>query len=382
MTQGKILLISWTLPPEPTGSAVIVGNLAKQFTASEMILAGEKPFCRPPVTWNEDWPPLIYIARSLPPGWRGARWWRWIQIPLMLSRCIALVRKYNCTRILAVFPNEDFLLVAYLTSLWTGLPLWAYFHNTFVENRRGVNLRFARWLQERIFRVSRHTFVMSEGMVELYRRNYPSLRCSALVHSFNEDIPEFAPLPDVHSPLRVVICGNINESCRDAAVRFCEAVTQMNDVLLTVISGTPPDQLRELGILRHGTPYETVSRDDVLNRLRAADVLFLPHGFSGKSAPEEYETMFPTKTIEYLISGRPVLAHTPSGCYLTRFLKTHKCAFVVDEPNVAALIDAVESLRSDRELRAGLVQRALRAAQMFHAPVVAMTLRAQIQKTI
>src|SRR5262249_52294238 len=155
------------------------------------------------------------------------------------------------------------------------------------------------------------------------------------VHSFNEEIPAFTALPDVHSPLRLVVCGNINESCRDAAVRFSEAVSQMKDVSLTVLSGTPKEEIQQLGVLRDGTGYETVSRDQVLNRLEEADVVVLPHGFSGKSAPEEYRTMFPTKTIEYLICRRPILAHTPPDSYLTRFLKKQKCAFVVDRPSVS-----------------------------------------------
>jgi glycosyltransferase involved in cell wall biosynthesis len=377
---AKILLISWSLPPEPTGSAVIVGNLAKQFTADEMVLAGEKPYRRPAVSWCDNWPRLAYIASALPPTWRGARWWRPLQIPVMLWRSVSLATKFQCSTLLAVFPNEEFLLVGYLTAVWTGVPLFAYFHNTYVENRRGLSLRFAHWLQARVFSRSQHVFVMSDGMVELYRTRYPHLQCSALVHSFNEEIPEFVSLPQAHTPLRLVVCGNINESCRDATVRFCEAVSRMDNVSLIVLSGTPRAELQALGLLRNGTRYETVSRDQVLRRLQEADIVVLPHGFIGKSAAEEYHTMFPTKTIEYLICGRPILAHTPPDCYLTRFLKKHNCALVVDTPSIPALIDAVEKLRADRELRSNLVQRALLAAEIFHAPRVATTLRAHLQR--
>src|SRR4029077_4788285 len=170
---AKFLMISWTLPPEPTGSAVIVGNLAKQFTVDEMVLAGEKAYRRPAVTWCDNWARVAYIASALPPTWRGARWWRRLQFPMTLWRSVSLVRKHHCSTIIAVFPNEEFLLVGYLTALWTRLPLFAYFHNTYVENRRGLSLRFARWLQARVFSRAQHVFVMSEAMVELYRRKYP-----------------------------------------------------------------------------------------------------------------------------------------------------------------------------------------------------------------
>jgi glycosyltransferase involved in cell wall biosynthesis len=376
----RVLLVSWSLPPEPTGSAVIVGNLAKQFRADEMVLAGEKPCGRPPVTWKRHWPRLKHIAVGLPPNWRGARWWRRVQLPLMLLRSILLVKKLRCAAVLVVFPNEEFLLVGYLTALWTGIPLFVYFHNTYLENRRGIGLHFARWLQGGVFSLARHVFVMSDGMVDLYKHNYPKLKCSALVHSFNESLASVRSFPGMHNPARLIISGNINESCRDAAIRFSEAVAQMKNVTLTILSGTPRSDLVELGVLRNGTYYETVSRDDLLSRLAQADIVLLPHGFTGGCAPEEYQSMFPTKTIEYLISGRPILAHTPPDCYLTRFLKENGCAYVVEEASVTALIDALEQLRTDRDLCARLVERALHAARKFHAPQVATFFRTQLEQ--
>lgn len=375
-----ILLLSWGVPPLPTGSAVIVGNLARQFAPEEMIIAGEKPYGGPRVQWRDEWPRIFHVAHELPTHWRGSRWWRRLQVVGMLWRSLRLVRRFRCSAVLVVFPNEEFLLVGYLTALWSGLPLFAYFHNTYLENRRGLSRRLASWLQSRVFLKSRHVFVMSEGMVELYRRNYPDLKCSALVHSFNEDLPAMTSVPAPHRPLQLTISGNINASCREAAVRFAEAAAQMEAVSLTILSGTPESLLREIGMLRDGTRYGTVSRDELVDRLQQADIVVLPHGFSGDLSADELATMFPTKTIEYLICQRPILAHAPPDCFLTRFLKQHKCALVVDTPSVAALIDAVERLRADAQLRARLVERALQAAKMFHAPQVAQTLRAAVRE--
>lgn len=375
---GKVCLISWSLPPEPTGSAVIVGNLAKQFSTDEMVLVGEKPCERPSIAWREEWPKLQHIGIGLPSSWRGGRWWRRLQIPLMFLRSVQLVRKSRCSVLLVIFPNEDYLLVGYLTALWTQLPLFLYFHNTYLENRRGLSFRFARWLQGHAFARAQHVFVMSDGMMQLYRNRYPTLDCSVLLHSFNEDIPIFDNPPEPHSPLRLVICGNINESCREATLRFCDALAEMKNVQLTILSGTPREEIEELGLLRNWTRYDSVSRDQVLSRLADADIVVLPHGFTGKCAAEEYHTMFPTKTIEYLISGRPILAHTPPDCFLTTFLRQHGCALIVDEPTSTALIAAVERLRNDADLRRSLVSRALLAARLFHAPVVACHLRDEI----
>jgi hypothetical protein len=278
-----------------------------------------------------------------------------------------------------VFPNEEFLLIGYLVALWTGASFFPYFHNTWVENRKGLGRLLAQWLQSRVFARAEHIFLMSEGMVELYRERYPGIRCSALVHSFNEQLPVFSPPPELHSPLRMTICGNINESCRDATLRICEAIFRTEDTELILLTGMPRSYLARLGLLRDRVRYHTVSRDEVVNELRQSDIVVLPHGFTGGYSPEEYRTIFPTKTIEYLICGRPILAHTPSDCYLTRFLKEHECALVVDDPSVPQLLRAIELLRTDAALRSKIIWNALKAAEQFYAPRVATALRAQLK---
>jgi glycosyltransferase involved in cell wall biosynthesis len=375
----RLLLLSWKIPPDTSGSGIIVGNLAKQFSPEELVLAGEHPYRRPAVAWKDEWPEIVYLTTGWPDTRRGARFWRKVQFPALVLRCLQTIKRHRCTSMMVTFPSEEFLLAGYVTSLLTGIPMYAYFHNTYVEQRRpgSIHFRFAAWVQSRVFRRAVHTFVMSSGMVELYRERYPDLECSALVHSFNEDIPEFTPPPRPGNPPRFVLCGNVNDSCADAAVRMCAAIAHIKGAL-TIVSGTSKDSLQRLGILNAGVRYETVSRDVVLNYLRDADIVVLPHGFSGGLSEEEYRTIFPTKTIELLISGRPILAHAPPRCYLTRFLRERDCALVVDAPQVEAVLAGIERLRSDADLRSHLVRNALHAAESFRASRIACTMRTRI----
>ena len=379
--RGKVLVLSWTVPPETTGSAIIVGNLAKQFTREEMVVAGERSWGRPPVAWQEQWPQIVFIAPSLPPGWRGERWWRRFQLPLMILRTWRLAQKHRCESILSVFPKEEPLLTGYLAARAIGARFYPYFHNVYLENRAGVARRFARWLQSRAFRRAAHVFVMSEGMMELYRQRYPDLKCSALLHSFNEPLPQFEPPPHAGRPLRLMVCGSINDSCRDAASRFSRAVRALPETHLTFLTGTPRSELAKAGLLGERIEVETVSRDDVLAQLRTAAIVLLPHGFSGPAAQEEYDTIFPTKTIEYLICGRPILAHAPKESYLARFLRKADCALLVDSPDIDELTVAIRRLGTDSDFRARLVRNALRAAEPFQARKVAAELRAHLNGT-
>ena len=379
----RILLLSWSVPPETSGSAIIVGNLAREFSRTEMVVAGERPYKRPLVLWKEEWPEIVYLTTGWPESRRGARWWRRLQFPLLFIRCLWLVRKYRCKTILVVFPNVEFLLAGYWTAVLTKSRLYPYFHNTFLEQctPKSLHWRLACWLQSRVFAEAQRLFVISEGLAELYRERCPSVKCSAIVHTFYEAISDFTPPPEPARPLRLIISGNINESCRDATVRVCSAISQFGEASLTILSGTAKEYLLELGILHNGVQYETLSRDYVVKRLGEADIIILTHGFFGGLSPVEYRTIFPTKTIECLISGRPILMHAPPNCYLTRFFEEHGCALIVDEPSVQAVITGIKRLHTDARLRSTLVRNALRTAEKYQASIVAKTLRSALEST-
>ena len=218
-----------------------------------------------------------------------------------------------------------------------------------------------------MFRRAEHIFVISEGMSKVLREKRPELKQTPLVHGFNEAIPMFAAPPPVGSPMQLVFCGNL-VSCSDAATRMAKAIAATpSGQVLSIVSGEPSERLRELGLILPGTTLETLPRDKIPGRLRQADVVLLPHIFAYPEAgADEYRTIFPTKTIEYLISGRPILAHGPAGSFLTRFLVENECALVVDEPDIGT-VHAIERLRGDSELRSTLVRNASRTAEQFQA---------------
>ncbi len=378
---GKILYLSLSIPPDTSGSAIIALNLARQFTRDEMIVAGEKPYGKPPVPWSAAWPELRYVQSVWPVTGRGLRWWRWLQFPFVLWNCLWIIRQHGVDRIVAVYPKAHFLFAGYLLARLTGCKLFAYLHNTY-ESRTGIHLRFAAWVHELVFRRAAHVFVMSEGMSAFFRQRFPHIEQTPLLHSFNEPIPEFEEPPPVSSPLRLIFCGNL-VSCKDAAARLAEAVADSPGTALSILSGDDPAALRRCGLLRPGTKCETVARDEVPGRLRQADVVLLPHSFDyPQAARDEFRTIFPTKTIEYLICGRPILAHSPADAFLTKFLLENDCALVVDRPKVDALCEAIRRLRSDAALRSRLVRNALRTARQFQAANVAAEFRKWVDDPI
>ena len=98
---GKILYLSWSVPPDTSGSAIIALNLVQQFTREEMVMAGEKPYGKPPVRWKPEWPELCYVQHVWPITGRGQWMWRVAQFPWMICRCLWLIWKHRVDRIVA-----------------------------------------------------------------------------------------------------------------------------------------------------------------------------------------------------------------------------------------------------------------------------------------
>jgi hypothetical protein len=262
------------------------------------------------------------------------------------------------------------LLVAYQVAKRYGVPLYPYLHNTYSDNRHGTALRLAHWLERRVFEMAPVVFVMSEGMQRHYEPLFPGVRFEPLVHTFNEDLPKFVPPPAPARPLRVAMLGNLNGSNVEASQRFVSMIRGRDDVVLTTYSGTPTWFFQKVGVTGPNVTHSSAAYEEVAGALAKHDVIFIPHGLTGGLSQIEYDTIFPTRTIPCLVSGRPILAHSPTDCFFTRWLRKHKCAEIVDTPDQQALAAALDRLRDDDVRRAELVSHSMTAARQFHAPVV------------
>jgi hypothetical protein len=230
-------------------------------------------------------------------------------------------------------------------------------------------------LQPRVFSAAETVFVVSEGLKQFYEPLYPTTDFVPLVHSFNEPLQE-APAPrELHSPLRLAFVGNLNDSNIDAMRRLAEVANRRSNCCLTIYSGTPEWFFQKVGIAGERFAFRQVPFDQLTADLRQHDILMLPHGFSGGLSEAEYRTIFPTRAISCLMVGRPILAHSPPDSYLTRWLREHDCAEIVDIPSTSKLEEALERLAADFARRQVLVHNALVAVRQFEAPRVAATLR-------
>ena len=147
------------------------------------------------------------------------------------------------------------------------------------------------------------------------------------------------------------------------------------DVQFNILSGTPVAEYNAIGLRGPNIHLTKVAYHEVTNTLRQQDILVFPHGFEGNWPAVEYQTIFPTRTIPYLLSGVPIVAHCPPDCFLAKWLRANECAELVTTRSVEDLAAAVTRLRNDPVRRRLLATNALLAVRKFYAPMVAREMR-------
>jgi glycosyltransferase involved in cell wall biosynthesis len=78
---------------------------------------------------------------------------------------------------------------------------------------------------------------------------------------------------------------------------------------------------------------------------------------------DEVRTVFSTKLLEYLVSGRPIIVFAPEESYHAISARKHGWGYPVTEDSPAALAAAIEKVTRSETLAARLVHGALQEAR-------------------
>lgn len=335
--------------------------------------------------------PRFYYSRSrLSLFGRGARYFSTIRrqmLPWIVNQIKSAAKREGCQAILGVYPDEMYLQASYLAAEKLDIPFYSYFHNTYLDNI-AVNPNRAREIQCRVFERSRRVFVMSEGMRSHFESEYQLTNCRTLPHTF-ERYPEQEIIPyqfPVDRPIKIVLFGNFNESNLDATKRFCTTLAAEPEVRLHLYSEVPRFLLEQRGLPMKSIEYHgslgSLPLNPMIEELRKYDMLALTHGFIGGYGPIEYKTIFPTRTIPMLLSGRPLFVHSPPNCFLTKFAEANKIGLVVNEANPSTISSAFRRFRSDPRQAHHFVQNARAASSQFFGPNVVQGFKTEMHLSL
>ena len=92
-------------------------------------------------------------------------------------------------------------------------------------------------------------------------------------------------------------------------------------------------------------------RSSYISALRSYDFLMLALDWPDESkvSVAELSTIFPTKTIEYLASGTPIILHCPEEYYLSRFFKKNNCGTVINSRKTDEMKMIIQEVLSSGE---------------------------------
>jgi glycosyltransferase involved in cell wall biosynthesis len=296
--------------------------------------------------------------------------WRLIQMPVAVRLAIGLVRRLRPSVIVGVYPELEFLAIAQRVAASQRIPWVAYLHDVVINCDPTTLLG---WVSRRIkadtFRDASRVCVISEGMADHYR-NEDGLEMTVLTHICSQQpIP---PCP-VLVKKRAFMGGSIYDINAHAAARISKALACLGAQFVITSPGTET-QLAALGIHgQHVVHARYVAIQDYQGALSESAFLVLALDWPDETEREEHVlgTIFPTRTMEYLTSGRPILVHCPERYFLARFFRKHGCGMVLSDRSDDAVRLACSRMLSDHALARELVEQARQTALLFSAEKVA-----------
>ena len=277
------------------------------------------------------------------------------------------------------FPDEFHLIAATLAAKKLSIPIYPYFHNLYYENKYGFSAIIAKLLQKNLFAQAPWVYLISDGLLKELSPLYPQIDFRVLTHTTIIDEIRTNHNKPAKQKIQITFLGNINNSNIDAMSFMLNTLEQRDDVVINLITPTSKHILNKAKLLKNNvTIHSNYSDEEVSQKLRASNLLLLPHGFTGALSDGEYRSIFPTKTIQYLLSGSPILALLPHNCYLQDFLSKNQCAFCVTNKNEQEIFSILSHVKNNSKEIERITNNARKTVQIFSENKVLGKLKNQI----
>jgi glycosyltransferase involved in cell wall biosynthesis len=381
----KILVITSTFPPRVSGASTIVGNLCRELNKADfcVLTYGPNPLddrtdsanmldcktylCQLPIT-------LVKILSGVLEQGRA----QYLLLPLLLLKGIWIVWKEKAKVILATVNGDGgFLVAAFLIHLVTRTPLALYAIDLWGVQGSRLERMMAKTFQKSIFQAAYKVFAISQALQEYLTHTYG---VEVILLPVPVDLSVCDPCyPHIRDRCQrdfsIVFTGMIYDAQLSSIQTLVKAISSLSMVKFLVYTPRPARWLKQSGMSGPNVILGGfANHQEVRSLQRDADALFLPLSFDSVH-PSVVRTAFPTKLVEYLAAGRPILVHAPQDSFVSKYAQGNGFALVVNSADHKVLRDAVQRLVADEELRYRLVENARRSAQRHDAKAIAYQLQ-------
>lgn len=356
---GKVLFVG-LMPPAPGGSSIVARNLLSCFSRDSVVVATAGNRDALGMTFeplNEQYEVLRKFGHS---RWLNNQLFR-IQVPVAASKVARIAKKIDAKVIIGSHPTHHLLDIARRAAAQAKVPWLAYLHDTLAEATSHLpDAERLNMLQQGVFSEASHVMVMSEGMADLYREKYSGMETTPLEHIYPLEVrPD---LPDAPTVPKLFWSGNVYQINAHSFGRAAAALREAR-IRMGMTSAKSLGILQGMGIDTSGIDRVYYPEwSDYHAALNDHEMHLLALDWPDESAlhRDELATIFPTKTPEYLASGRPILVHCPEDYFLARFFRENDCGTLVTERSPTAVAAAIREIRQggpeiERKARNGLV---------------------------
>ncbi len=181
-------------------------------------------------------------------------------------------------------------------------------------------------------------------------------------------------------PRSIFFAGSIYHVNRDAFVCLVRALDSLGENWRLVLSTSQSaGDLKSMG-LSVGRAILSAHSDTngLMDAVRSATLLYLPLGFS-KGVQGVVRTALPAKFSEYLVSGRPMIVHSPADCFVADYVRRQSCSYLADTLNSDQLAETISKAGQNTGEQSQLVKKAMCCGRRDFAPELA---RAMFLKAI
>lgn len=366
MSNGtKLMVISQGLAPMVFGGTILLNNLLTDYPGDAVGVAG-------PITQGFSDPNFKPATKTYYHNLSQHKLYKDYytklieKFPFLLASYFnSKIKKEKPTAIMAPVPEVFYFIEAYKAAKRHNLPFYAHMHDLWQENyATGTPKRILadKWERE-ILTNARRVFCMNDVQKEHYEKKY-GIKCYLLPHTITREALKNAPKEITASDKQTVLfTGTISGHMNIDALKVISRASSMmgKDHIFLCCTPSKKEHLESLGISSPHMQVKYVSRTEVQEIQNKAAILIAPLSHKNASM-DEVRTVFSTKILEYLISGRPILIFAPKDSFHAISARKNGWAYVVDEDSPEALVKGMEDMLSNESLCATLVQNALKEA--------------------
>jgi glycosyltransferase involved in cell wall biosynthesis len=366
----KLTVVSRSFPPQVSGSAILLANLLYNYRGSLTAIAGYNRYSKIDPAFLSPCPTqCLRFLRIAPRAYDRLQ----RKMPYLTSYSIrASIRraliKAKTDVVMAAFPSDDFLVAAFLAARELCLPFYAHMHDLWTEqiHTSTAAARFAKQWEPVILRESTRILCMTETMQTHYENKY-GIQTYLLPHCVPEK-DRSGTCTEMRRPKMltptVLFVGAVHETMNLDSLKTLATASELlpSEYELLYCTSSDLTTLNQLGIQSSRLRAKYVSRAEVQRLQSEAHVLVAP--LSHKNcANHEVRTVFSTKLLEYLVSGRPIIVFAPEDSYHAISASKNEWGYVVTEDSPVVLANAIKKVVQDEALAARLVNGALKEAR-------------------